>query len=66
MERVQVKAEIPRELRRQFAVLLAAREQSFAGWLRDHMQATLSEAERRRKLSAGSGPAAPDAGPGGP
>jgi len=56
MRTVQVKAEIPRELRRQFQILLAAREQSFAGWLRDHMVATLREAERRQHLSNGATP----------
>jgi len=56
MERVQVKAEIPRELRRQFLVLLRSREQSFAGWLRDHMVATLKEAERRQQLSRSAAP----------
>ena len=43
MRTVQMKAEVPRELRRQFLVLLRAREQSFAGWLRDHMVATLKQ-----------------------
>lgn len=49
---VQVKGYVPHELKRRFFVLLAEREQSFAEWLRQHMEATLWEEARRKIVAA--------------
>jgi hypothetical protein len=40
---VQVKAEIPRELKRQAFVALAAREQKFSHWLRTQLESWLQQ-----------------------
>ena len=47
---VQVNATLPEALWRPFKVLLAQRGQTYAQWLRDHMQAALRDEERRQAL----------------
>jgi hypothetical protein len=42
---VQVKAMIPRELKRRAFVVLAAREEKFSGWLRTQLGTWLREVE---------------------
>jgi len=42
---VQVKAVIPRELKRQAFVALAAREQKFSHWLRTQLEAWLQQVD---------------------
>jgi hypothetical protein len=56
MDMVQVKAEVPRDLWRQFKVLLAVRDESYAQWLRDHIVATLREEDRVQRLRAAAAP----------
>ena len=43
---VQVKAEIPRDLKRRAFSALALRERKFAHWLRDSLQHWVEEAEQ--------------------
>jgi hypothetical protein len=50
MDTVQLKAHIPRGMWHQFKVLLAVRDQSYAQWLRAHIDATLREEARRQQL----------------
>lgn len=51
---VQVKAEIPRELKRRAFAVLALREQRFNRWLRGQLEALLQqgEAHERERIAA--------------
>ena len=49
----QVKATIPRELKRRAFAALALREEKFNGWLRRELEALLQETEKAERPDSG-------------